>query len=122
MSKNEVNEKIKPLVLTDNETGDKYVLEFSRESVKFAEARGFSVEDSVKFPQTKIPDLFYFAFRKNHRNISRERTDRMLFDDLQGLPTAAIERLLMLYNEPLNALIRTDEDGKPKNAKVTVEL
>lgn len=122
MSKKEANEKIKPLVLTDNETGEKYTLEFSRESVKFAEARGFTIEDSVKFPQTKIPDLFYFAFRKNHRNISRERTDRMLYDDLQGLSTAAIERLLMLYQEPQNALIRTDEDGEPKNARMTVEL
>lgn len=122
MSKKEANEKIKPLVLTDNETGEKYVLEFSRESVKFAEARGFTIEDSVKFPQTKIPDLFYFAFRKNHKSISRERTDRMLFDDLQGLSTAAIERLLMLYQEPQNALIRADEDGEPKNARMTVEL
>lgn len=122
MSKKEANEKIKPLVLTDNETGEKYVLEFSRESVKFAEARGFTIEDSVKFPQTKIPDLFYFAFRKNHKSISRERTDRMLYDDLQGLSTAAIERLLMLYQEPQNALIRTDEDGEPKNARMMVEL
>ena len=122
MSKKEVNEKVKPLVLIDNETGERYSLEFSRESVKFAEARGFAIEDSVKFPQTKIPDLFYFAFRKNHRNISRERTDRMLYDDLQGLSTAAIERLLMLYQEPQNALIRTDEDGEPKNARMTVEL
>ena len=122
MSKKEANEKIKPLVLTDNETGEKYVLEFSRESVKFAEARGFTIEDSVKFPQTKIPDLFYYAFRKNHKSISRERTDRMLYDDLQGLSTAAIERLLMLYQEPQNALIRTDEDGEPKNARMMVEL
>lgn len=122
MSKSQANEKIKPLTLTDNETGEKYVLEFSRESVKFAEARGFTIEDSVKFPQTKIPDLFYFAFRKNHKSVSRERTDRMLYDDLQGLSTAAIERLLMLYQEPQNALIRTDEDGEPKNARVTVEL
>jgi hypothetical protein len=122
MSKKEVNEKVKPLVLIDNETGERYSLEFSRESVKFAEARGFTIEDSVKFPQTKIPDLFYFAFRKNHRNISRERTDRMLYDDLHGLSTAAIERLLMLYQEPQNALIRADEDGEPKNARMTVEL
>lgn len=122
MSKSQANEKIKPLTLTDNETGEKYVLEFSRESVKFAEARGFTIEDSVKFPQTKIPDLFYFAFRKNHKSVSRERTDRMLYDDLQGLSTAALERLLMLYQEPQNALIRTDEDGEPKNARVTVEL
>ena len=122
MSKSQANEKIKPLTLTDNETGEKYVLEFSRESVKFAEARGFTIEDSVKFPQTKIPDLFYFAFRKNHKSVSRERTDRMLYDDLQGLSTAALERLLMLYQEPQNALIRTNEDGEPKNARVTVEL
>ena len=123
MSKKEANEKIKPLVLTDNETGEKYVLEFSRESVRFAEMRGFDVEDLGKYPMTKIPELFFYAFRMHHRNIARERTDRMLFDDLKGLSAAAIERLVMLYAAPFEALSDIEsESGEAKNARMTVEL
>jgi len=122
MSKKEVNEKIKPLILTDNETGEKYVLEFSRASVKFAEARGFDISDVSKHPMTKVPELFYYAFRMNHRNISRERTDRMLFDDLGGLTEGAIERLCMLYSAPFDALVSASEDDEVKNARMTVEF
>jgi hypothetical protein len=122
MAKNEVNEKVKPLILTDNETGEKYTLEFSRESVKFAEARGFDIGDVNKFPMTKLPDLFYYAFRMHHRNIARERTDRILFDDLGGLPAAGLERLYMLYSAPFDALVLSPEYGETKNARMTVEF
>jgi len=123
MSKKEVNEKIKPLVLRDNETGEKYVLEFSRETVRFAEMHGFDVDDVGKYPMTKIPELFFYAFRMHHRNIARERTDRILFDDLKGLSAAAIERLAMLYAAPFEALSDIEsESGEAKNARMTVEL
>ena len=54
MAKNEVNEKVKPLILTDNDTGEKYTLEFSRESVRFAEARGFDRITSYNVCYTKL--------------------------------------------------------------------
>ena len=122
MAGSATNDAAKPLILTDNDTGDKYTLEFSRESVKFAEARGFDVEDVGKYPMTKVPDLFFYAFRKNHRGVPRERTDRMLFDDLKGLSPAAIERLLALYTAPFEALVVAEDDGGEKNARMTVEL
>lgn len=122
MARNLANEKVKPLLLTDNDTGEKYTLEFSRESVKFAEARGFDVDDVGRFPMTKLPDLFFYAFRMHHRNISRSRTDSILYDDLGGLSEAVIERLVMLYAAPFEALTASAEDGEPKNARMTVEL
>jgi hypothetical protein len=120
--KNEVNEKVKPLILTDNDTGEKYTLEFSRESVRFAEARGFNVNDVFRLPMTKIPELFFYAFRMHHKNIARDRTDRILFEDLGGLPDGAFERLAMLYSAPFEALTKDEEDGETKNARMTVEL
>ena len=120
--KNEVNEKVKPMILTYNDTGEKYVLEFSRESIKFAEQRGFKINDIRDFPMTMLPDFFFYAFRMHHRNVARSRTDKILTEDLEGLDSAMIERLAMLYNAPLNALIRDDEDGEQKNARMTVEL
>ena len=75
-------EKVKPIILHDNENNEDYTLEFSRESIRFAEARGFSIADVEKYPMTKLPELFFYAFRMHHKNVSREKTDRILFDDL----------------------------------------
>ena len=122
MAKKEVNEKVKPLTLRDTESGEEFVLEFNRESIRFAEARGFDINDVAKYPLTKIPELFFYAFRMHHKNIARERTDRILFDDLGGLPDGALERLALLYSEPFNALTNTAENGESKNSKVMVEF
>lgn len=118
MAKNEVNEKIEPIVLQDTETGMEYTLEFNRDSVKFAEARGFSIDKVSDAPMTYVPDLFFYAFRMHHKNISREKTDRMLFEDLGGMPDGMIERLGMLYALPYDALTQSEE--KSKNAKLKV--
>ena len=116
----EVNEKVRPIILHDTESGDDYTLEFNRESIRFAEARGFSIEDVGKYPMTKLPELFYYAFRMHHKNVSREKTDRILFDDLGGMPDGMAERLGALYGVPFEALTNGNEKGK--NSKVTVEF
>lgn len=117
MAKNEVNEEIRPIVLKDNDTGMEYTLEFNRDSVKFAEARGFSIDKVSDQPMTFIPDLFYYAFRMHHKNISREKTDRILFEDLGGVPDGMLERLGQLWAIPYEALT---QDENRKNAKMTV--
>ena len=120
MASKEINEKVSPIVLTDNEDGTVYTLEFNRESIKFAEARGFDISDVGKYPMTKLPELFYYAFRMHHKNVSRERTDRILFEDLGGMPDGMAERLGALYSAPFEAL--TADEGKAKNARFTVEF
>lgn len=122
---NEINdileERINPVRVTDNETSKVYELDFSRESVKFAENRGFAVDEITKFPVTRIPELFYFAFRKNHKNVARSQTDSLL-ENMGGISGKMMERLMQLYNQAaLTHIISTDEDAE-KNAKVTVEL
>lgn len=92
----------------------------ARESVRFAEMRGFKISELTDYPQTNIPALFYYAFRKNHKNISRNQADAML-DELGGLTTEVIERLVQLYNLPNESLILLDESER-KNSKLTVEL
>ena len=73
--KNEVNEIVKPIILTDTETKEKFTLEFNRESVYFAEGRGFNIDDVARIPMTKIHELFYYAFRMHHKNVSRQKTN-----------------------------------------------
>lgn len=116
-----LEERVNPLRVTDNGTGKVYELDFSRESVRFAENRGFAVEEITKFPVTRIPELFYFAFRKNHKNVARSQTDALL-EDMGGLSGKVLERLMQLYNQAaLTHVIASDEDAE-KNTKVTVEL
>ena len=50
MASKEVNEQVKPIIIHDAENGIDYTLEFNRESVKFAEARGFDIEDVGRDP------------------------------------------------------------------------
>ena len=109
---------MKPIILKNKDT--EYTLEFNRESVKFAEMKGFKLEDVSNYPMSKIPELFYYAFRMHHINVAREKTDKIL-DEMGGLPEGFLERLFELYTAPFDFLT-VAEEGERKNSKWTVEL
>ena len=73
-----MDERISPLYITDNESGRKYELDFSRESVKWIESQGYRVEETFDFPNINIPKLFYYAFRKNHKSVSLNQATALL--------------------------------------------
>lgn len=112
-------EKIKAITLTDNETNETYILEFNRESIKFAESKGFVVDDVAKYPMTKGYEFFFYAFRMHHKMLPREKTDKLLdaLGGIAGAPDGLFERLGELYANPFNTLV-----GDSKNGKVTVDL
>lgn len=118
-------EKIKPIVITinDDEGNPKevYTLEFSRESVIFTNKIGFKASEIEDNPEEMIPLLFYGAFRKNHRNISRQQADNILFECLGGMNRDVLERLIALYGEPRASMFKDEEDDG-KNARATVVL
>lgn len=116
---NVAKERVHPIRITD-ENGMTYTLEFDRDSVRFAEQRGFDIDLLLKFPQTNIPSLWFYAFRKNHKNVARAKTDELL-KRLGGLKEEEITRLYELYCEPNNALIAQDDDDR-KNSGLTMEL
>ena len=112
--------EIKPIVLRNN-VGDVYILEFNRDSIKFAEARGFkaqTLEEGISM--SAIEDLFFYSFRMHHPNMSKANTDKILYDELGGLNQAIIERLAELYLAPFNTLVATGDSAK--NSKMTEEL
>ena len=115
-------EKIEPIRLTDNDTGKVYELDFSRESVRFIENQGFKIEETFDFPNVNIPKLFYFSFRKNHKNVSLDQTEKLL-DKMGGLTEKIAVRLVDLYRQATMANnIIQDEEDLGKNSRVTVEL
>lgn len=109
---------VKPIYVTDTETGAEYTLEFSRESVMFAERRGFDINDAAKFPMTAIYDLWFYAFRMHHRNVSRDKADKLL-DAAGGFSDEVMSRLGELYSVPFESL---SEDNGDKNPTVTIRL
>lgn len=119
MAEKELNERVKPIILHDEEYGKDYTLEFSRESVMFAEQRGFSLDDLGRYPMAKMPELFFYSFRMHHPNISKSQTDKILFEKLGGMPEGMAERLGELYAVPYEALNNTCE---AKNVSMTVEM
>lgn len=110
---------VKPIILK-NDIGDIYVLEFNRNSIRFAETHGFKVqvlEQGISL--SGIEDLFYYAFRMHHPTMTQANSNRILYEELGGLRDGMLERLIDLYLAPFNTLVNDDAE---KNSKMTVEL
>ena len=105
--------EVKPIVVTDDETGMEFTLEFNRESVRFAESRGFKILDVGDYPMTKIPELWFYAFRMHHKNVARAKTDALLYG-LGGIPDGLLERLGELYAAPFSVLTDGQTDENPR--------
>jgi len=109
------NERLGSIRITDHKgiiknPEDVYELDFSRESIVFAENRGFKVDEVAVYPVTRISELFYYSFRKKHRNVSREKTDKFM-EDWGGIPESVLKRLVELYNQAaMSNNIQLDED------------
>lgn len=114
---------LKPIILTDKETNKTYTLQFNRDAIRYAEMNGFSVKDIEQVedcPMTVVPKLFYYAFHMNHKEMTQQETDEILFDKLGGLNEKLIARLVELFAEPYATLM--SKEGYEKNAKMTVHL
>ena len=112
-----MNEKVKPITITDSEKNETYTLEFDADTVRFAEARGFSFEDVETYPMTKIYELFWLAFRMHHKNMARANTDKLLnqLGGISNLPDGFVVRLGQLWAAAFDS-------GDEKNAHLTVEM
>ena len=113
-------DRVPSIKLTDKETNTVYDLDFCRDSIRFAEQRGFDVEDVVKYPVTKFPELFYYSFRMHHRSLARSQTDA-LYERLGGYSPAFLERMILLYNQAMtanNVVENTEDMGKNGNLAV----
>ena len=66
-------QRVNPMRITDNDSGNVYELDFDRETAVFAQNRGFKPDDVVDYPTAKVPELFFYAFRKNHKRVPKNQ-------------------------------------------------
>lgn len=113
---------VKPAKLTDKATGEVYTLDFSRESVRWAEGKGFKINEVSVFPVTRIPEFFFYSFRMHHPKMARANTDKLL-EKMGGMSPALIERLFQLYAQAgYTKLLAEDNEVVEKNPDVALDL
>ena len=119
----EKSKSMKPMIITDPESGHEYTLEFNRKSVRKCEAAGLDINLAASKSMTMIPLLFWGAFQWHHPNMKQEATDKILFEGLGGLNDEELEYLGGLYAEPFRALIADEDEGETSNPrKMTVQF
>lgn len=90
--------------------GKEYTLEYTRNTVRQMERRGFVADDIASKPMTVLPDLFAGAFLANHSQIKRAKIDEIYacMGDKQKL----IGALTDMYNATIETLLDEPEEGK----------
>ena len=111
--------KLNPMIITDPDEGREYTLEYSRRTVAKAEQAGLDVGQLESKSMTMIPLLFWGAFLMHHPHMTKEQTDKILFDGLGGLSEDEMVYLGKLYAAPFQTLIAADgEDKNPRKMAV----
>ena len=87
----------------------KYVLEYTRSSIKEMERRGFVIEEVLKKPLSMLPDMFAGAFIANHRFIRRKEIDEIYeqFDNKDELVNTLAEMYNLVLEEFIEELEKT---------------
>lgn len=122
MSETVKSERVNPIVIADPDNGKEYTLEFSRKSVAKAEQAGLDVNQLESKSMTMIPLLFWGAFLMHHPYMTKEQTDKILFDGLGGLNGDELTRLGELYAEPFRMLVATQEETGANPRKMAVRF
>ena len=101
--------------LTFEYDGRDYTLEFTRNTIRTMEQRGFVADDIDKKPMTMLPDLFAGAFLAHHRNTDRRVIDKIF--ELQSDKMGLLDDLAEMFAEPFNTLLADPKEGEIKRTK-----
>ena len=122
MSETSKSERLKPMVITDPDEGREYTLEFSRKTVSKTEQAGLDINLLESKSMTMIPIMFWGAFLMHHPHMTREQTDKILFDGLGGLSVEEMEHLGKLYAEPFQTLVARESEEGANPRKMVVKF
>ena len=112
------SERLKPMVITDPDEGREYTLEFSRKTVAKTEQAGLDVNKLDSASMTMIPLLFWGAFLMHHPHMTRDQTDKILFEGLGGMNEEEMTYLGKLYAQPYQTLIASEDEANPRKMAV----
>lgn len=86
--------------------GKKYILEYTRSSVKEMERKGFVVTEVLDKPMSLLPEMFAGSFIANHRFVRRKEIDEIYeqFDNKGELLNALAEMYSLVIEEFTNEL------------------
>lgn len=98
--------------------GKKYCLEFTRDTIRRMEMRGFVADQIADKPTLMIPQLFAGAFLAHHKHLPQAFIDDLYeeFVDKDKLLNALVE----MYSEPVSELFGSGEDAN-KGKKIKWE-
>lgn len=119
----ETKEAVNPITIT-NKNGDVYILDYDRASCAAVNKAGFNANEIESNPEEMLPLLFFGAFKKHHRKISKADTDKILEEFGGGIPAKMLDRLVSLYVQVREGLIVEDEEFEEnaKNTGWTIEI
>lgn len=95
--------------ITFSYDGKDYCLEYTRQTVKKMEERGFVASRIAEAPMTILPDLFAGSFLANHRFVDRKVIDG-IYDQMKD-KRSLVDTLAKMYNEPIEALMADGDEG-----------
>ena len=116
-------EKIEPVTIYDKNGNFKYLLEFDRNTVKFAETRGIKPQTiEGNMGMIEIEELFFCSFRKHQPKMSKADTDKVI-KEIGGITPKLLVRLCQLFELPYTELLTDDDDEEnEKNSTLTVKF
>ena len=91
-----------------------YILEFSRNTAKAIEERGFNLNLIDSQPNKMIPLLFHGALMKNHSSLTAKKVEEMY--DAQNHKVKLVGAIAELYAETVKSLVGDEEEDEGKNA------
>ena len=112
------SERVNPMIITDPDEGREYTLEFSRKTVSKTAQAGLDVNQLESKGMTMIPIMFWGAFLMHHPYMTREQTDKILFDGLGGMSAEEMAHLGKLYAEPFQTLVVNEGVENPRRMAV----
>lgn len=93
--------------------GQKYVLEYTRESVALMERQGFSVEELTTKPMLMLPLAFQGLFYKNHRRANKQFVDEV-YDNFTN-KDKLLETIATMLEECYSSLTEDNKEDDKGN-------
>ena len=83
------------------------------------------MDDLDRYPQTKVREFFYYAFRMHHKNLAKANTDKFLekwWGEVGDIPEEIMLRLAELWAQTFVTITDEENGDEPKKQRATIEM